>query len=146
MATTECLARGFEFHLNTGTIGVPVWTEIGNINTWGHSHSSNDADTTTFSDAGRMTHMKASRGDEFTLGGLYLEDPANGDRDPGQEAVEAWADEVGPDSVKQFRITSPGGVTKTFLSTAAVNNGGGGNDDPNKWDVTIKVTGTIATA
>lgn len=143
MAVTECLARGFDFELNTGTIGDPVWTEVGNINTWSHSPVSNDADTTTFSDEGRMTHMKASRGDEFTISGLYLEDPDSGDRDPGQEACEAWANEVGPDSVKQFRITSPGGNVRTFLATATVTNGGGGNDDPNKWECAMKVTGTI---
>lgn len=146
MAVTEILARDWEFHLNTGTVGAPVWTEVKGINTWSHAPASADADTTTFDDEGRRSHMKASRGDAFTLTGLYQEDPADGSRDPGQEAVEAWADELGPDSLKQFRITSPGGTTKTFLASAQVTTGGGGNDAATAWSVAITVSGAITTA
>jgi hypothetical protein len=143
MATTEILARGFEFHLNTGTIGSPVWTQITNANTWSHSPEANDADTTSFDDEGRMSHFKASRGDEFTVSCLAQEDPDNGDKDAGQAACEAWAREIGPASVKQFRITSPASNTLTFLATATVTVGGGGNDDPSTWELSLKVTGAI---
>lgn len=146
MAATEVLARGFDFELNTGTVAVPVWVAVGGINTWSHSPQAADADTTTFDDAGRDSHMKASRGDQFTLNGLYQEDEADGTRDAGQEAVEAWGAEVGPASRKQFRITSPGGTTKTFIATATVTVGGGGNNDATSWSAAIKVDGTITTA
>lgn len=143
MAATEVLARGFDFELNNGTIAVPAWVAVGHINSWTHQPSAQDADTTTFDDDGRESHMKASRGDTFTLNGLYQEDPVGGARDAGQVAVEAWAKEVGPASRKQFRITSPGGNVRTFEATANVTQGGGGNNDPAAWSAEIKVTGTI---
>lgn len=146
MPTTEYLARDCTFELNTGTHDVPDWLEILDLSKWGHTPKANDADTTTFRDAGRMSHMKASRGDSFTLTGLAQEDPDNGDQDPGQEAVEAWADEIGPDSVKEFRISTPGGQVRTFDATATVTFGGGGNDDANTWEAELTVTGAIVKA
>jgi hypothetical protein len=146
MGITKMLARDWVFELNTGTTLVPDWVAIGAINKWAHSPKANDADTTTFDEDGRESHLKASRGDEFTLNGLYKEDQSNGDRDPGQEACEAWAAEIGPSSVKQFRITSPGGNTKTFDSTSTITFGGGGKDDPSAWDLAVKVTGAITSA
>lgn len=146
MAPTEILARGFDFELNTGTSGSPVWVAISNANKWSHSPTANDADTTSFDDAGRMTHFKVSRGDEFTVSCLEQEDPDTGERDAGQLACEAWADEIGPASVKQFRITSPAGNTRTFDATATTTVGGGGNDDPSSWEVAIKVTGAITSS
>jgi len=146
MAVTEMLARGFLFHLNTGTVESPVWVRITNANSWSHSPTANDADTTSFDDDGRMTHFKVSRGDEFTVTCLEQEDPSTGDRDPGQLACEVWADEIGPASVKQFRITSPAGNTRAFLGTATCTIGGGGNDDPSAWEVAINVTGGITSS
>jgi hypothetical protein len=143
MATTKILARDFDFHLNTGTIGVPVWTEINGINSWSHSPTGNDADTTTFDEDGRMSHLKASRGDSFTLDGLYLTDVGPFTRDAGQAAIAAWADEIGPDSLKQFRITNPDTTTLVFLASATVTAGGGGNDDPAAFTVNLTVSGAV---
>lgn len=144
MSVTEVLARGFTFELNTGTEAVPVWTAVNNISKWSHSPKKNSADTTTFDDEGRMSHLAASRGDEFTMDGYYQEDEVTGDRDAGQEACEAWADEVGQASRKQFRITSPGGnMIGPFYATANVTRGGGGNDDPNAWQLAIEVSGAL---
>ena len=140
MAITECLARGFTFELNTEG---STWVAVEGLNTWAHAPVANDADTTTFDDEGRMAHLKASRGDSFTLSGLYNEDPSTGSRATGQAAVEAWAALIGPDSIKNFRITSPGGNTKTFAASASVTNGGGGNDAPNAWSVVVTVSGSI---
>jgi len=146
MAVTKVLARDYVFELNTGTDAVPVWTEVKGVNTWSHSPQANDADTTTFDEAGRLSHLKASRGDEFGLQGLILEDVATGDRDPGQEACEAWGREIGPASLKQFRITSPGGSTITFHASATCTVGGGGNDDPSAWEVSMVASGAITAA
>jgi hypothetical protein len=144
MAIVKVLARGFDFDINTGSIASPSWTPIGGINQWSHSPAANDADTTDFDDNGRMAHMKASRGDEFTLTGLYLEDDAVANtRNAGQLATEVVANAVGPASIAQFRITSPAGNVRTFLASATVTTGGGGNDDPNSWEVTLKVTASI---
>lgn len=143
MATTEIEARGFLFHLNTGTVDTPTWTRITNIHKWAHSPKSKDADTTTFDDEGLETHFKASRSEEITLTGKAQEDPLTGDRDAGHLACEAWGKLVGPESVKQFRITSPGTSTRIFLATATVTIGGGGNDDPSEWVLAMKVTGAM---
>ena len=144
MPVTEVLARQFTAELNTGTSGSPVWVAITGINSITHSPQANDADTTTFDDEGRMSHLKASRGDEFTISCLRQEDEVNGDRDAGQEACEAWADEIGQASRKQFRITSPGGnVVGPFEATATVTQFGGGNDDPATWQLAVKVSGAL---
>ena len=143
MATTEILARQHTFELNTGTVGSPVWQAISNVDSFSHSASANDADTTTFDDAGFMTHMKASRSHEFSITCKAQEDPATGDKDAGQAACEAWARLVGPDGTKQFRITSPAGNTLVFLCTAVVNITGGGNDDVSPWEMTLNVSGDI---
>lgn len=147
MTVTECLARDFTFEVNTGTHGSPVWVGINGINTWSHSPTKNDADTTTFDDDGRMSHLPASRGDGFGIQGLYHEDPETGERDAGQAACDAWAQGIGPvDGIREFRITSPAGNTRTFEASASVTSGGGGNDDPNAWSCDMTVTGAITSS
>lgn len=143
MSVTEILARQHTFELNTGTVGSPVWQAISNVESFSHSASANDADTTTFDDGGFMTHMKASRSHEFTITCKAQEDADNGAKDAGQAACEAWARLIGPASVKQFRITSPAGNTLVFLCTAVVNITGGGNDDVSPWEMTLTVSGDI---
>lgn len=143
MTVTEIPARDFRFELNTGTEQTPTWVEIEGINNLTHSPTTNRADTRTFRDGGRLRHWVASRGDQFTLAGLRQENPADGSRAPGQEAAEAWAKQVGPDSIKQFRITSPGGVAIVFNASAEVTMFGGGNDDPATWQLVVEVDGDI---
>lgn len=145
MTVTKILARdhGKNWEINTGTTSVPVWTKIKGINSWSPSPSKNDADTTDFDDDGRTAHMVASRGDEFTITGFYLEDPNDGTRDPGQSAVETLAAAVGYDSLKPVRFTSPGGNRLEFVASANVTIGGGGNDDPSAWEATLTVSGKI---
>lgn len=144
MAVTEIPARDFTFEVNTGTVGAPDWVAIGGLDTWSYSNSDVDTDTTTFDDDGDQSHFVMSRGREYTLTGKAQEDPATGDRDEGQEAVEAWATEKGTDSLKQFRVTSPGGTVYTMMASAKVTGpggGGGGNDDVSSWSATIRRSG-----
>ena len=143
MAVTKNLARGCDFHLNTGTIGVPVWTEIKGVNNYQPTATGNNADTTTFDEDGWQSHIKASRGGSCTIGGMLLSDPDTGDRDPGQAAVEAWALEIGPDSLKQLRVTFPDSSTVLGLASANSTFGGGGTDDPQAWSVEITYSGPI---
>src|SRR5689334_4791838 len=103
MAVTKFLARDLSIDINTGTPGVPVWTPVKGLNTLTHSPSSTDAETTDFDSDGRAEHMKAERGDSWTLAGFSLEDVADGSRDPGQAAVEALGRAVGLASLGQFR-------------------------------------------
>lgn len=143
MAVTEIPARDFTFELNTGTTASPTWVEIGGLISWSNSPTTVRANTQTWEDAGRQNAYVSSRGDSFTLTGRRQEDPSDGSRDAGQEAAESWAQEVGPDSQKQFRMTSPGGNVLTFDATAEVTRGGGGEDDASTWQLQITVSGAI---
>lgn len=145
-ATVEFLARDYTWEINAGTVDAPDFVEIGGLNKWAHKPSAKDAETTKFSDAGRQSHMKASRGDEFTLSGLLgvTEDDLD-ERDPGQLEVESASTDVGRASRHQFRCTrDEDGATRTFMATCTTVIGGGGNDDPDMWEATLTVTGAIS--
>lgn len=146
MAVTKFLARDLDIEINTGTIGAPVWTGIGGLNTLTHAPSSTDAETTDFDSNGRSEHMKAERGESWTLAGFALEDVGDGTRDPGQAAVETLANALGLTSLGQFKITSPGGNTATFMASAEVTLAGGGNNDPAAWQAVIRVSGAVTYA
>ena len=146
MAVTKFLARDLDIEINTGSIGSPVWTGIGGLNTLTHSPSSTDAETTDFDSNGRSEHMKAERGESWTLAGFALEDVGDGSRDPGQAAVETLANALGLTSLGQFRITSPGGNTGTFMASAEVTLAGGGNNDPAAWQAVVRVSGVVTYA
>lgn len=146
MPVTEVPARDFIFELNTGTAGAPTWVVVDGIDNLAHAPTTNRSDTRHFSDGGRTRHWVASRGDAFTMTGKRQEDPADGARDPGQLACEAWAQLTGPDSIKEFRMTSPpasGAEVITFEASAEVQRFGGGNDDPATWQLAVQVTGLI---
>lgn len=146
MAITKFLARDLTIEINTGTIPAPVWTGIGGLNSLTHSPSSADAETTDFDSNGRAEHMKAERGDSWTLAGFALEDVTTGDRDAGQSAVETLARAVGLSSLGQFRITSPGGNTITFMASAETTLNGGGNNDAAAWQAALTVSGAVSYA
>ena len=140
----EMPAREFIFEVNAGTDTVPDYLAIGGFNTWSHTPASNDVDTTKFSNAGRLSHMKISRGDAFTMAGFRLEDPDTGDVDPGQLECDAWGQQLGHASRRLFRITSAiTGKSQTFRCTAEVNTDGGGNDDVQPFSLALTVDGTI---
>lgn len=141
MAIVKTLARDWTFTINTGSVAVPTWTTINGINSHSWSITKNDADTTTYDDEGWLSHLPASRGKSVTLSGIYMEDPSNGDRDPGQEACETASELIGPDGLKQFKITSPGSTTITGLGSVQVTSGGGGNDDPGGWEAVVTFSG-----
>ena|SRR5690606_16335037 len=143
MAVTKILARGWTFSINTGDDVTPVWTPVKGITSFTPTQQKNDADTTDFDDQGAMAHIVASRGLQFACEGFHLEDPATGERDPGQEAVEALADAIDADSLGSFQLESPGGNIWQFLASAQVNAPGGGVDDAAQWNVTLTSSGTI---
>ncbi len=142
MAVTKFLARDLTIEIATGGSG-GGYVPIKGLNTLTHSPSTTDAETTDFDSDGRSEHMKAERGDSWTLAGFTLEDVLTGSRDPGQAAVEALAQEVGLDSLAPFRITSPGGNTIDFSASAEVTLAGGGNNDPAAWQAVIRVSGAV---
>lgn len=145
MGATKVLAKGWIFEIDTDPLattptGTPVWTRIKGVNTFSVEDSKTDANTSDF-DSDADEHIPVRRGKQVTLEGYYLEDVSNGDRDPGQEAVEEYGRMVGLDALATFRMTSPGG--KVFQFKASVNMGspGGGNDDPTNWSATLTRSG-----
>ncbi len=146
MAVEKVLARGWSFEINTGTEGAPTWTKIGGIETFSIEKEKTDAEGTDFDSAGWAEHVVAERGVSISLEGFHKEDSSTGDRDAGQEAVEALADAVGDASLDQFRMTSPGGNTWTFYASADVGGPGGGRNDYASWSCTLKVSGQITKA
>lgn len=148
MAVTRFLARDLTIEISTGP-GVDTiagtdddtWTPILGLNTLTHAPSTNRADAGGFDSNGRTKHLVTERGDTWTLAGHALEDPANGDRDPGQEAVETSAKLTGPSAMSFYRITSPGGNAIIFSASAELTNPGGGHNDIASWGTTLEVDG-----
>lgn len=143
MAVTKFLARDLTIEIASSGSG-GSYLPIKGLNSLTHSPTSTDADTTDFESDGVSEHMKAERGESWTLAGFSLEDVLNGDRDPGQLAVEALAQQVGLASLGNFRLTSPGGNVATFAASAEVTKGGGGNNDPASWQAVIRVSGEVS--
>lgn len=140
--TQATLVRNITVELNTGTEASPTWTPVEGINNVSHTPNTIRADTRTFDDAGWERHQVAARGHSFTFGGLKHIDESTGDRPPGQEAVESWANDMGVDSLKQFRINDESGaVMITFTASSENTLIGGGNDDADNWGFTVQSSG-----
>lgn len=147
MSQTKFLARDIAIEINVAYgSGGDDYTAIGGLNTLTHSPATETADTTDFDSAGRPEHLVAQRGDSWALAGFALEDVVTGDRDEGQAAVETLAKAIGLDSMGQFRITSPGGNTITFLASAEVTLAGGGLNDAAAWSANLTVSGPVTYA
>jgi hypothetical protein len=148
MAKTKVLARNWLIEIQTGTdatSGSPIWTKIGGINTFTISSDKEDADTTDFDSVGHSEHIVASRSNEITFEGFYIEDQTTGDRDPGQQAVEDAGDEIGPASIKPLRMTSPGGKVRQFNGSFVTGDVGGGNNDATSWGASFTPSGPPVT-
>lgn len=143
MAVVKVLARDWTLWLNqTGTYATPVWTNITcGLNTFTFSNSKNDADTTDFCNDGYMDHIVASRSLELTGEGFYMEDEITGDRDLGQEYMEALNTAMGNSAKGDFKLVSPGGSGRRFYASVNVGDTGGGNDDPTSWGFTLTIAG-----
>jgi hypothetical protein len=146
VAVEKVSARDWVVEINTGTVAVPAWTQIGGINNFVIGRNDEETDTTDFDSGGMEEHHVMQRGKTLGLEGFFKEDPANGDRDAGQEAVEAHAELVGAASLKQYRFTSPGGTGKVAMFSAKIGSVGGGNNDKTSWAVELKRSGAEAAA
>lgn len=143
MALEKVLAKDWIFEINTGDATTAIWEPIGGVKSFSYEADKTDADLTDFDSDGNTEHVPVRRSASLTVEGHVLEDPADGTRDPGQEAVEAAALAVGPGAIREFQITSPGGTVKTFNASAKVGGPGGGNDDDTDWSVELTITGAI---
>jgi len=147
MAVEKVFIRDCDVEINTGTVELPTWTPIGGLTEpVEHSPSTERTDMTDCDSGGRAEHVVAQRGDAFTFKGRVLEDPATGDRDPGQEACETLAKQIGSASLGQFRISSPGGATITFDASAEVKRFSGSFNDGIGWECATQVSGDLTEA
>lgn len=142
MAATKVLARDWTIQIGTGKDNT-TFTTINGITSFSFTSSKTDADTTSFDEAGRESHIVSKRGNGLTVEGKYLEDSATKTRDSGQAAVEELAEKIGPDSIGTFKLTSPGGTIRTFKGSVKMADIGGGTDDPTSWGFEVTVSGTI---
>ena len=139
MAQVEILAREMKFEIEVSA----AWKEIMNIDSVTHNPTKTDADTGSFSAAGRARHIVAERGDEFTLTIKYVIDDVTGEEAEGNEALRELATKIGHDSIGKFRYTNPNGDGIEFSGSANVGQPGGGRNDPGTYSVTITVSGDI---
>lgn len=150
MAVTKILSRAVQFAISTA-VGIDTiagtdddtWTQIKGLNSKTHSDSSTDAETTGDDSNGASEHMVAERAESWTLAGHKLLDTATGVGDPGQEAVEALARQLGAASLGWFQITYPGGDKERFQASAKFTKPGGGHNDPASWSVTLRISGPV---
>jgi hypothetical protein len=147
---TKVLARGWKLEIEVDPDGTgvqpAVWTPIKGLTSFGFSNGNSEVDTTDFESEGSEEHMIASRNKNMSLEGHYLEDKVTKDRDAGQEAVEALAELIGPESLGKFRLTSPAGTVTSFTASANVGEIGGGNNDSTKWSAALKISGKTTVA
>ena len=142
MAEEKVLIRDFDLYVNTGTLLAPIWTKVNGLHPdmeW--SDSPTKADTTDQDANGVKTHLVTSHEYKATVKGKRMEDPSDGSRDAGQAEVEAIANAIGPDSIGQFTIVTPGGVGIEFSASASVKPFGGGMDDAATWEAELSVSG-----
>lgn len=131
--------------LTAGSIReVGGYTEIEALTEVSHSPSTERADTSSFDEAGRASHLVASRGDSFELTGHKKIDLVTGAGSPGQEAVEASALRIGPDAEESYRYSVRGsGVGIVFVATVELTRPGGGTNDVASWGAALEVTGAV---
>jgi hypothetical protein len=141
MAKLKILARNWLIETDTSTTATPAWTKIGGINTFTLSNDKEDTDVTDFDSAGFSEHMVAARTTEVGFEGFFLEDPADGTRDAGQQFLEDKGELVGPAAMVKIRITSPGKKGKIYTGSIAIGDVGGGNNDATSWGATMTVSG-----
>lgn len=140
----KVLSRDFDISVNTGTEESPTWTPILGLDedgiTW--AESSREVDFMDADDGGFAKPLPFGRGYTVTLKGARIEDADTGERDPGQAAVEAVMDEMGPDALLEYKIESPaasGAEAITFHASATVTPFGG--SDKATWGAELKVYG-----
>jgi hypothetical protein len=147
MPKTKVLARNWIIEVGIPPVAPatePTWTKVGGVNTFTISHDKEDADTTDFDDQGYNSHIVASRSNEITFEGFYIEDEL-GARDAGQQLVEDHAEEIGPESIKPLRLTSPGGKVRQWDGSFVTGDVGGGNNDATSWGSTFTPSGPPVT-
>jgi hypothetical protein len=138
MTATKINARGWTFEIQDNAT-TPAYVEIGGLTEFTISRSSKDVETTDFDSNGNSEGEKMERGKSITCKGFYKEDASN--QDAGQAEVEEVADAKGTTSLRNFRITSPGGDITIWSAHFEIGDVGGGNNDKTSWGFTAVRSG-----
>lgn len=141
MALTKVLARKWKFEIETTT--PDTFVVIKGINTFTlPPPEAQEADASDFDNDGWDDSVVVGRNQTLTLEGLRIEDPANGNRDAGQERMEVLGRETGDLAEAKFRITTPGNDTITGkVSVSTAGGSGGGTRDLSSWSGAVKFKG-----
>lgn len=140
MAVRKYLARDFTFQ--TSATGAETWFTISGLNSWSWGPDANEADTTTFDNAGWGSSIYTSRAVTVTLEGFKLTDPQTGVTDGGQTAVESSSYAFGFTGYRDYRILASGGIGSIqFEALASMGETGGGVEDVLPWSAELKVQG-----
>ena len=145
----KILAQDESFYVNTGTVAVPVWTEIKGVLSYSLEASKTMADTTTYDSAGIKENIPNEVSYKLTLDMLYdtaLATPegaptTGGVRDAGQLKLETLGNTVGRAGIGQFKIDNGELVELEF--SGCVSYSEGGRNEAATFQATINVTGAI---
>jgi len=144
--TSQIDARDWIFEI--GDSAQTTWTTIEGITEWSEDPAANEetSDDTTFSSRGRYEGAIMQRGASIELTGRFLMD-ADGNRDPGQQAVEDAAELVGTASRVPFRFRHVSQPEWKVWPEAlfSLSGRGGGNNDRTSWGCTVTRSGQSTT-
>lgn len=119
---------------------------LDDLDSFEFSGSKKDADTGTFDDAGRDSHMVMTRGNSMKIAGKYNEDTVLNSVRASWNALDDLAQGIGRASLGSFILTSPAGKTRTFYASVVMDNLGGGRDDVTLWGATLTSSGAMTKA
>lgn len=148
MATRQINARDLIFEVSDMAV-TPVWTAVGGLLSGSVNYGENEetVDTTTWDSEGYYEQEKMQLGASLSLEGRFLQDPATGTRDPGQQLVEAHGELLGNASQINIRFRYPGATTwKVWKATVSVGEQGGGTNDKVGWAADFTRCGAPTTA
>lgn len=142
-------ARGWQFQVSDGAT-IPVWTEIGGINTFELDPNANSetTDTTTFRSAGEYEGEVMQRGGSIELEGFdERNDTTPAIADPGQGLIDELGTKVSKASIGSMRFRHDSEdewtVWRFYVEPGAK---GGGNNDKSSWAATLTRTGAATVA
>ncbi|MBE0430034.1 MAG: hypothetical protein IBX61_09235 [Thermoleophilia bacterium] len=134
-------ARLVPWEINTGTEGTPNWVDIKGLDgsAW-PTPEVEEMDTTDNDSGGIYSSVPIEVKRKVTLKGFIYEDPDTGARDAGQEACEAASPDsgnMGYNTLKQFRYTTPGGTATVRKGWCRAGATDGGRNDKLGWECEI---------
>lgn len=148
MAAIKFNARDMIIEVSDGATPTPAWTEIAGLNNFevDPTESEEMVDTTTFSSAGNAEGEKMQKGAKITVEGFVIGDSTTGEPDAGQALVEAWHEDLGPDSIGQLRFRHVlQDDWKVWNATCSLQSQGGENNDKSSWGAEFIRSGASST-